>query len=104
MPESTGMALSALHKKIDKKIINKSLEYLLYKIRYLKTPFSLGWGLLGLGAWGITPADKSSLIAKCLEQQEIFGTYNTLQLSLLLIALVSENGFVQLVRENYNQT
>ncbi|MDA3916244.1 MAG: hypothetical protein PF690_04650 [Deltaproteobacteria bacterium] len=104
MPESTGMALSALHKKIDKKFINKSLEYLQYKIRYLKTPFSLGWGLLGLGAWGLTPADKSSLIARCLEQQEVFGTYNTLQQSLLLIALASEKGLVQLVRENHNQT
>ncbi len=104
MPESTGMALSALHKKIDTKTIAKSLEYLQNEIKHLKTPFSLGWGLLGLGAWERTPSDKSNLIAGCLTQQEIFGPYNTLQLSLLLIALTAEKGLVQLVLENHNRT
>lgn len=96
MVESTGMALSALHKKVEKKIVQKSLKYLQNNIENLKTPFSLGWGLLGLGAWGIAPVDKPGLIAKCLRQQEIFGTYNTSQLSLLLIALIAEKGLVGL--------
>ncbi|MEN8122916.1 MAG: prenyltransferase/squalene oxidase repeat-containing protein [Bacteroidota bacterium] len=98
MPESTGIALCALYKKVDKNAIKKSLEYLQNKIQELKTPFSLGWGLLGLGAWGIVPDDKSGLIDRCLKQQEIFGTYNTLQLSLLLIALSADNGLVDLIK------
>ncbi len=98
MPESTGMALSALHTRVKKNAIDKSLKYLKDKIKQLKTPLSLGWGLLGLGAWGIIPTDKPNLIARCLKQQEIFGPYNTLQLSLLLIALVAEKGFVDLTK------
>ncbi|MEN8122766.1 MAG: prenyltransferase/squalene oxidase repeat-containing protein [Bacteroidota bacterium] len=98
MPESTGIALCALYNKVEKKTIDKSLEYLQNKIQELKTPFSLGWGLLGLGAWGIVPDDKPGLIDRCLKQQEIFGTYNTLQMSLLLIALKADNGLVDLLK------
>lgn len=98
MPESTGMALSALHKKVERKTVQKSLNYLKNNIKNLKTPFSLGWGLLGLGTWGISPADKPNLIARCLKQQEIFGTYNTLQMSLLLTALIAEKGLVDLIK------
>ena len=98
MPESTGVALSALHKKVERKTIQKSLNYLQNNIENLKTPFSLGWGLLGLGAWGIAPVNKPGLIARCLKQQEIFGTYNTLHLSLLLIALIAEKGLVGLIK------
>jgi hypothetical protein len=95
---STGMALCALYKKVDKNSIDKSLKYLQNKIQKLRTPFSLGWGLLGLGAWRIVPDDKTGLIDRCLKQQEIFGTYNTLHLSLLLIALTAENGLVDLIK------
>ncbi|MCK5162445.1 MAG: terpene cyclase/mutase family protein, partial [Desulfobacula sp.] len=98
MPESTGMALSALHKKLEKKAIDKSLKYLQNNIKQLKTPLSLGWGLLGLSTWGIAPAGKTDLIARCLRQQEIFGTYNTVQLSLLLIALIAETGIGDLIK------
>jgi len=98
MVESTGIALSALHNKVEKKTIDKSLKYLQDNIKKLKTPLSLGWGLLGLSAWDIAPSDKNGLIEKCLEQQEIFGTYNTIQLSLLLIALIAENGIVDLLK------
>ncbi len=98
MYESTGIALCALYKNVDKNSIDKSLKYLQNKIQELKTPFSLGWGLLGLGAWRIVPDDKPGLIDRCLKQQEIFGTYNTLHLSLLLIALTAENGLVDLIK------
>jgi len=98
MVESTGIALSALQNKVSKKTIDNSLNYLQDNIHKLKTPLSLGWGLLGLSAWSIAPADKQGLIAKCLEQQEIFGAYNTVQLSLLLTALIAENGIVNLLK------
>lgn len=98
MPESTGLALSALHGKLEKKTIEKSLKYLQNNIGILKTPLSLGWGLLGLGTWGIPPAGKPELIGRCLKQQRIFGPYNTVQLSLLLTALIAENGIVNLIK------
>ncbi len=99
MPESTGMALSALHKKVEKKSVQNSLTYLKNNIEQLKTPLSLGWGLLRLSAWNVPFNDKTTLIANCLSQQKIFGTYDTMQLSLLLIALVAENGLVNLVKK-----
>lgn len=98
MPESTGIALSALHGKVEEKTIDKSLKYLQDNIDQLKSPLSLGWGLLGLGAWSITPADKKGLITRCLKQQAIFGIYNTVQLSLLLIALIAQKGLVDLIK------
>lgn len=94
MPESTGMALCALDKKIEKKAIKHSLEYLQNNIEELKTPLSLSWGLLGLAAWGIVPEKKFSLITACLKLQKIYGDFPTDHLSLLLIALVTEKGFV----------
>ncbi len=98
MLESTGMALNALQRKVKRKAVQKSLDYLQNNIEQLKTPFSLGWGLLGLGSWGIEPADKPGLIVRCLRQQGIFGTYNTLQMSLLLVALIAQKGLVDLIK------
>ena len=44
--------------------------------------------------------NKSDLIASCLKQQEVFGPYTTTHMSLLLIALVADNGIVNLFRKD----
>lgn len=100
MPESTGLALTALAGKVDKITVAGSIDYLQDVVGRLKTPVSLCWSLIGLDAWGKGPENKLCLIDRCLAQQEIYGPYNCFQLSLLLIATLSETGFVGVVPEN----
>lgn len=92
MPESTGMALSALTNRTTKESLHASLDYLKSALAALRTPYSLGWSLMGLGAWEEAPPAGRSFLTACLERQERYGAYDTISLSLLLLALVSPRG------------
>ena len=98
MPESTGIALSALQNKASKASLKRSLDYLKSILPTVGTPYSLAWGLLGLGAWEEAPPGRGSLIAQCLERQERYGAYDTTSLSLLLLALLSPRGLENLLQ------
>jgi hypothetical protein len=52
MPETTGLALNALAGRVSRESVEPSLVYLRSDVDHLRTPLSLGWGLLGLEAWG----------------------------------------------------
>ena len=56
-PKDTGMALNALEDQVAKERVKQSLAYLKSQVTSLFTPLSLGWGLMGLGAWGERPVD-----------------------------------------------
>ena len=86
MPESTGMALGALNGKTSRTSIQPSLDYLEKLVATLNTPRALGWALLGLGAWGVRPAAVGNWIGGCFARQDRFGGYDTVSLSLLLVA------------------
>ena len=92
MPESTGTALNALKNRTNRADLERSLDYLKSTIAAVRTPYSLGWGLLGLGAWEERPPNSRSLIAECLRRQERYGTYDTTSTCLLLLALLSPQG------------
>ena len=51
MPESTGSALTGLAGHVEMGVVARSLDYLRGEVNALRTPVSLGWGLLGLAAW-----------------------------------------------------
>ena len=51
MPLSTGIVLNALKDQTSLAAIQRSLTYLQSRVVSLPTPRSLGWSLLGLGAW-----------------------------------------------------
>lgn len=94
MPESTGLALNALAGRVDYKSVARSISYLRLAIGHLRTPLSFGWGCLGLSAWGELPQiDQQSLLSH-LRKQETYGTLETGQLALLLIALRAERGLL----------
>lgn len=60
-PAPTGMALIALADGSDPTpAIEKSLDYLSRELVKVRSAESLGWGLLGLAAWGRLPADAAS--------------------------------------------
>jgi hypothetical protein len=92
MPETTGVALDALAGRVSRENIERSLAYLKSQVEHLRTPFSLGWSLLGLGAWGERPNKAEEWIFESLKQQEKYGIYDTTLLSLLLVAYFAHGG------------
>jgi hypothetical protein len=92
MPETTGVALDALAGRVSRKDVERSLGYLKSQGENLRTPFSLGWSVLGLGAWGERPNRAQEWIFESLKQQEKYGIYDTTLLSLLLVAFFAPGG------------
>ena len=84
MPESTGLALSALSGLADKQDVSHSIIGLKDTVKTLTTPFSLGWAILGLSAWGERPRDANAMIDRCLRKQNRYGAYDTSLISLMI--------------------
>jgi hypothetical protein len=86
MPEDTGLALDALKDLAPRSKLEGSLDYLHAAVNSLRTPISLTWSILGLGAWGERPAAASVWLAECWRRQERYGVYDTTSLALLVLA------------------
>jgi hypothetical protein len=98
MPESTGMVLNALSHQVPRDALAKSIAYLEGRLAGLLTPWSLGWAMLGLGAWGARPAEAPAAIQACVARQERFPVYDTSSLALILLASRAAGGLVSLYR------
>ena len=96
LPECTGVALQALAKDQENRAVERSLEYLLKKLPALRTPISLGWALLGLGAWGLKPTNTRELVLRSLTLQKRYGPYPLTSLALLLCAAQAPQGLLSL--------
>ena len=92
MPESTGAALAGLAGQAEQGTVALSLDYLQGEVDRLRTPISLGWGLLGLAAWDRWPSNGAALVERCLGNQARYGEYDTSALCLLLLAAVEGAG------------
>jgi hypothetical protein len=92
MPENTGMALNALAGRVTEEKVTRSLHYLEFQIKKLRTPLSLGWSLLGLGAWGKRPDHAEKSILESLELKKIYGDYDTSLLALLILSFFLRGG------------
>jgi hypothetical protein len=99
MPESTGLALSALVNMTARRSVEKSISYLKKETGRLKTPLSFGWSCLGLRSWGERPQIEQDALIRSLKRQETFSANGTEELSLLLIALQATNGLLSLLGE-----
>ena len=104
LPECTGIALQALANDTDLQYVERSLDYLLKKLPTLHTPISLGWALLGLGAWGLRPSHSEELILTSLDLQERYGPYPIPSLALLLCAANASGGLKSLVERSPSPT
>jgi hypothetical protein len=96
-PENTGLALCALSGLVSRTDVQQSIDYLRSRVLQIRTPLSLGWGLLGLGAWGKRPMEARSWVQECLERQNKYGPYETTHLSLMILAFHARGGFYSLV-------
>ncbi|NPV04420.1 MAG: terpene cyclase/mutase family protein [Syntrophaceae bacterium] len=94
MPESTGLALSALSGLTDRQSVSRSIALLKESVRTLQTPLSLGWAILGLSAWGERTVDANNLIDRCLRRQDRYGTYDTPMIGLMIIARKADGGLI----------
>jgi hypothetical protein len=97
MPDTTGLALNALAWEVREDQVTRSLEYLKARIKHWRTPLSLGWSLLGLGAWGARPEDAESWIIESLKKQDYLTTYDTPSMSLLITAFLSTGGLERII-------
>ena len=97
MPLSTGIALNALKGETPLETIQGSLTYLKSRVVTLRTPLSLGWSLLGLGAWQARPVQAHQLIYECFSRQTIYGAYDTASLALLAVAFKWTGGLDDIV-------
>ncbi|GJL65686.1 MAG: hypothetical protein NPIRA05_06570 [Nitrospirales bacterium] len=96
-PETTGMALNALAGRVSREAIEPSLHYLQEQMPTLRTPLSLGWSVLGLQAWSVSPEQTQQWIVETLERAPRYGGYDTASLCLLLAAGLATEGLESLI-------
>jgi hypothetical protein len=89
MPESTGTALAGLAGHVERNVVARSLDYLQGQINALHTPISLGWGLLGMAAWGAWPSNGLTLVERCMANQSRYGEYDTSSMCLVLLGALA---------------
>ncbi|MGA6993195.1 MAG: hypothetical protein WBX50_04775 [Candidatus Deferrimicrobiaceae bacterium] len=96
-PENTGLALDALAGRVLRNDVARSLGYLEERLTHVRAPLSLGWGLLGLGAWGARPGNARHWLRESFALQRKYGPYDTTLLSLLLLASLATGGLESVV-------
>jgi hypothetical protein len=99
MPESTGLALNALAGSVSRQHVEQSLQYLKTRFATLKTPRSLAWSLMGLGAWKERPEHAASYLAACLSRERRYGGYDTASLALLLLSYRAHGGLLGIFQD-----
>jgi len=95
--ENTGLALDALAGRVSRNDVARSLGYLEERLTHVRAPLSLGWGLLGLGAWGARPGNARLWLRESYELQRKYGPYDTTLLSLLLLSFLATGGLGSVV-------
>ena len=103
MPETTGIALQAITGLALRQDVAESIDYLKSQLPRLTTPFALAWAVLGLAAWGET-ADRQEHIRRILARQEDLATWDTVSLSLLILAWHCEKGLYEWLRQSREET
>lgn len=93
LPDSTGVALTALAGVVPRAQVAASLDYLQRQVAALRTPKSLGWSLLGLTAWGERPPESLPWLADCLRRQDVVP-FDTESLAVLTLASCPEGGLL----------
>lgn len=94
LPDTTGAALCALAGLAERKLVLPSIGYLARSLSRIRTPLSLGWGLLGLASWNAWPESAGAWVEETLDRQKYLGPYETSSLAVLLLAAHSPNGLI----------
>lgn len=92
-PCTTGIVLTALKGLPINKRIEESIHYLTTELPRIRSPLSLGWGLMGLTAWNARPQHTRGWLreaANKTRQREA----NALHASMLLLADAKQNPLI----------
>ncbi len=84
-PATTGIALSALAGEPSGPATGRSITYLTQVLQGVRTPLTVGWGLIALTAWNARPAAADDWLARSAARAAD-GQPNTLHDALLLLA------------------
>ncbi|MBI5863281.1 MAG: terpene cyclase/mutase family protein [Planctomycetes bacterium] len=96
-PETTGVALTALARLGSQDFVERAARFLETELPRIRTPLALGWGLIGLHAWGRRPADAGAWIAEAAEAA-MARPVNPLHDALLLLAAADKSPVPQWLR------
>ena len=91
-PAPTGLALLALADREGKRtrVVSEATQYLREILPKTRSPFALGWGLLGLAAWNDRPTEANTWLAESFDQ--VTGRSDApIRLALLLLAAGSQS-------------
>ncbi len=84
-PAPSGVALAALCGEPADRRITSAVGFLSRELRRVRSPFSLGWGVIGLAAWDALPTGWEDWLAESAARA-IQGRPNYLEQALLLLA------------------
>jgi hypothetical protein len=84
-PETTGVVLTALAGEPRSPAVERAIAFLSTELPRIRTPLSLGWGLIGLTALGARPAEAGTWLAEAIERSRARAA-NSLHDALLLLA------------------
>jgi hypothetical protein len=97
-PETTGVALQAIAGLASLREVAKSIDYLRSQLPRLHTPFALAWAILGLAAWRKVENSHEQMV-RILGHQDDYTAWDTVTLSLLLLAWHCPNGLLDWLRQ-----
>ena len=87
LPGPTGLALLALARLGGRStVVDRAVDYLRVALAGTLAPVSLGWGLLGLRAWGASPAGAADRLAWSFDRAVARGP-QPVELAMLLLAI-----------------
>ncbi|MEK7710265.1 MAG: prenyltransferase/squalene oxidase repeat-containing protein [Planctomycetota bacterium] len=84
-PAQTGIALAALAGEAMSESIDSAIRYLHSELERIRTPMSLGWGIIGLSAWNERPSSAGNWLTECAARLDGRPTHPVFD-SLLLLA------------------
>jgi hypothetical protein len=96
-PEATGVALQAITGLVPHREVAKSIDYLRSELPRLRTPLALAWTILGLAAWREVENPRAQ-ITRIAGQQDDLVAWDTVALSLLLLAWYCPDGLLDWLR------
>lgn len=82
---TTGITLAALAGNPVSARIDHAISYLTKQLRQIRSPHSLGWGLIGLSAWNARPAEADQWLEESAKRY-LPKTPNALNDAILLLA------------------
>ena len=99
-PATTGIVLSALAGEDADPRIEASIAYLADELQEVRSPLSLGWGLIGLTVWRTRPAKADHWLNECTAQtgkQPTGHPTNTIEEAVVLLAARGDDFLLHLL-------